>query len=140
MLLLLLSLGQFTGADDLGWRRTVWLDRLGEEHADLLLVKSILGVFARSDQLSQPCRTLEKQDQEPGASKSVAVKGVRGIATPLVKYKPDHLLRKEVGMSAVRPKTGSEKASVEINLLETIGHLRILLILIFRGLIICVFD
>jgi hypothetical protein len=137
LLRLVQLLREVTGSDNLGAGGSVRLKGLGNEHADVLLIDLVLLVLSRSNQLSEPSRALEKQDQESGASKSPAVHVVCSVTAPLIENKPNSLLRKEVGVSAVTPKSGSEETSVKISLAElSLGNLGFLLILVLGSMVI----
>lgn len=130
-------LRQLTRSDDLGSGCSIRLKRLGNEHADVLLIDLVLLVLSRSNQLSEPSRALEEQDQESRASECPAIHVVGSVTAPLVENKPDGLFREEVGMSAVSPKPRGEETSVEIFLVEfSFGNLGFLLILVLGSMVI----
>lgn len=137
LLRLVQLLRQLTRSNDLGCGRSIGLKRLGDEHADVLLINLILLIFSRSDQLSEPGRALEEHDQESRASKCPAIHVVCRVTAPLVENKPDGLFREEIGMSTVCPKPRGEEASVEIILVEfSFGNLGFLLILVLGSMVI----
>lgn len=139
LLLCLLALRKVAGADDLGYpgRRLVRTKGCREEPADLLLVLSILGIFAGGNSLREDRRALEQHDQGNSAKTGPVVQAVGSVAAPLVEDKPEGLLGKEVGMPAVCPHAGSEETAVELFLLPAFGDLGSLVVQLLCGLKVC---
>jgi hypothetical protein len=97
----------------------------------LALIVAVLGVLAGRDELRQPRRALEQEDEERGPDAGPAVQRLGREAAPLVEEEPDGLLGGEVGVSAVPPQARREEASVEVGLLEAprdLGRVFVLLL------------
>lgn len=138
LLLALHPFNNIAGPNDLWARSRVGGKGLGQKHANLFLVHGILSILASRDELSEPSRTLEEEDQGGSAGESVAVNILGCEATPLVQHKPNHLLCSKVGMSAVSPETRSVKTTVKLRLgvHELLGDLGLGLVLMLGRVVV----
>lgn len=137
LLLLLLSLGQLAGPNDLGLdaRRFVGKEALWDEHADRFLIRSVLGILPGRDELSEPRRALEEKNKEERPKPGPTVQSLGCIAAPLIKKEPNRLLGSKVGVSAVPPEPGCDESAIQVSLLEAPRNLFTLLILLLSSLV-----
>lgn len=103
---------------------------LGDEPPNLLLVRRVLGILARGDQLRQPRRALEQHDEKHRANGQPAVEAIGSEAGPLVQSEPDGLLGRKVGVARECPESGGDEAALQIGLLEATRDLGGLLVLV----------
>lgn len=112
LLLLLSTLNQLARPDDFRSRGRIRNQRLGDEHANVILIGLVLWIFTGRDILCQVSGALEEQNQEDGADTSPAVWGVGGEAAPLVEHEPNGLFSEKVRVSAISPEARCDEAPI----------------------------
>ena len=88
---------------------------LRQELACSLLIQLIIWIFARGDELSEPCGSLEEEEIADGACEGPVEENIGVPAAPLVERYPYSLLGSEVGVTRVRPESSCDESPVKVD-------------------------
>lgn len=100
---------------------TCWRERsqaLWIEFPNSLLVELVIWILLCSDELGEPCRSLEKDEIRDSTNRCPIPQTACNQTAPLIQYHPESLFCGKVWMARVSPQSLCKEATIEVCLLE----------------------